>query len=112
MPLNNQNPLSINREKVHKIESHNTDAKSFKKSKLIIYLVNMIYFGIAILLFVVGITYLTGYKYDYSFTIFSTTFISGIFVAFSIILVGLAVLNVISVQSGRQLILIISSFIM
>jgi hypothetical protein len=112
MPLNNQNPLTINREKVHKIESHNSDARSFKKSKLIIYLVNMIYFGIAILLFVVGITYLTGYRYDYSFTTFSTTFISGIFVAFSIILVGLAVLNVVSVQSGRQLILIISSFIM
>jgi hypothetical protein len=112
MPLNHPNPIDINREKVHKIESHNQDALSFKKSKLIIYLVNMIYFGIAILLFVVGITYLTAYSYDYSFTAFSTSFISGIFIAFSIVLIALATLNVISVQSGRQTILIISTFVM
>ena len=84
-------------------EVESTDsAKSFRKTKLIFYLVNMLFFGVSVLLFVVGISYLTIYRYDYSLTIFSTTLIAGIFIAFSVVLFVLSFLNVIFIQTSRR----------
>lgn len=122
MPLNNTNSFpqsdsmaskqyfNPSQAKVNKIHSHNEEARPASSvSKLILYFINMIFFGVAILLFVVGIAYLTAYRYDYSFTSFSVNFIAGFFIAFSILLVAFATLNVIAIQTNKNIVLIMSS---
>jgi len=73
-----------------------------KKTRLILTMINMFFFAISVLLFVVGILYVTGFKYEYTFTRYSTSLMAGFFIALSIIQFILSAFNVIFVQKDNN----------
>jgi hypothetical protein len=83
--------------------------ESGKRSKILIYIINMTYFALSILLFTLGVLYLTGFSYQYSVTRFSTSVVGGVFVGISIIVFLLSILNVIFMNANRQVLVFASS---
>lgn len=87
-------------------KNHQEMNSSGRQSRILIYIINMIYFALSILVFTVGIVYLTGFMYDYSLTIYSTTLIAGIFVAVGTLVAALAILNVVIMNVNKQVIVL------
>ena len=81
------------------------------KSAIFFYFAQSFFFGIDILLFVIGILYLSVYYYAFSFAAFSTTVIASIFIAFSVVLAGLVFLNAFAMHNNMQLLLVICSLL-
>lgn len=59
---------------------------SIKTTSILINITNAVLFGIGLTLFIIGILYLTVYRYEYSFTIFSIDLLAGIFLSVGCIL--------------------------
>ncbi|CAF0994961.1 unnamed protein product [Brachionus calyciflorus] len=60
--------------------------KSIRTTSIIINITNAILFGIGLTLFIIGILYLSIYRYEYSFTIFSIDLLASIFLSVGCIL--------------------------
>ena len=71
------------------------------KERLVVFVFSGLLLAICIVFLIVGIVYLTGNFYQYSFTRFSTTLVAGLFIAFGVVMIGLVVLNVYLVSIGR-----------
>ena len=71
-------------------------------------LANMFSFGFGLVLFTMGLTYLTRYGYAYSLNAFSVDLVAGFYLAASLLLVTLSVLRVFFKEQKRQLGLILS----
>lgn len=104
------NKLKENDSKIVHYDSH--EAKSNKKLRLCNYIVNMVHFGLSIILITVGILYLTGFKFDYSFNKFSTNLIAGLFIAIGFVTLLLCVFNIYLIQSNKHLIFLISTTVL
>ena len=59
--------------------------------KLITFFTNILYFGIGVALFVVGVLYLTAYFYEYSFSAFNPPLVAAICVPFGITIAFLCI---------------------
>lgn len=88
--------------------SKTTDSKQSKQNSLINNVINMICFGMSIILVIIGILYLTGFKFDYSFNHFSPTLIAGLFVGLGLFVFILSICNILLIQVNRQFFLFIS----
>jgi hypothetical protein len=108
--MTNRSP-ALNRKPLNEPGFRNEESRRLKKSKLCFNITNMFFFGICIVLFVVGILYVTGFNYEYSFTRFSTTLMAGFFIAFSLVILALSIINVLFIQKEKHLLLLISSSI-
>ena len=64
---------------------------------------NMIYFGLGIGMLVIGFLYLSVYKYEFSFTKFHPTLMSGIFISFGLLIITMAILNIIFIQLNQRI---------
>ena len=62
--------------------------------QLITAIINVFYFGLGVIMFVIGILYLTSYFYEHSFSKFNPTVVAGIFVPFGAIIALLALVNI------------------
>ena len=60
------------------------DEESWILIKLITFFTNILYFGIGVALFVIGVLYLTAYFYEYSFSAFNPPLVAAIFVPFGL----------------------------
>lgn len=100
MPLTgSRDPKSKNiRRDVDDVDS----SESFLKQRLLIFIFSGILMAICFVLLIVGIVYLTGNFYPFSFTRFSTTLVAGLFIAFSIVIMAMVVANIYLVVSGRD----------
>ncbi|RNA23400.1 tetraspanin-9 [Brachionus plicatilis] len=65
--------------------------KSIKITSYLITVNNLLLFGIGLMLFIVGILYLTIYRYRYSFTIFSIDLLAAVFLSVGCVLCALAI---------------------
>ena len=78
------------------------EEKNPKSIQILTGLINMIYFGFAIAMLVIGLLYLTIYKYQYSFTRFNLTMMSGICITFGVLIIVSAILNIVLIQLNRK----------
>lgn len=62
-------------------EDEATKSNTFKLSSILINISNALSVGLGLTLFIIGILYLTVYRYRYSFTTFSIDLMAGIFIA-------------------------------
>jgi hypothetical protein len=90
-----------------KSRSINDEQKYPRSVQILTSIINMVYFGLGIAMLAVGILYLSVYKYDYSFTSFNPTLMSGIFISFGIIIMALAILNIVLIQLNQNKIFLI-----
>ena len=93
--------------------NRNIEIKS-KPNQILTCIVNMIYFGLGIAMLAIGILYLTVYKYEYSFTSFHPTLMSGIFITFGFLIVIMAILSIIFMLLSRKpflFLIVIFSFV-
>jgi hypothetical protein len=65
-------------------ENRYDDIKGFSYTPMLLSLISMFVFAFGLTLFVIGLLYLTVYRYEYSFTIFSIDMMAGRFLSFSI----------------------------
>ena len=83
-------------------EDDDNQGKLFYKTSVILNLINMFVLGFGMTLLVVGMLYLTVYRYEYSFTIFSIDMMAGIFLASGIILILFSILAVFLIKPYEQ----------
>ena len=57
-------------------------------------LINMVAFGVGLVLLAVGILYLTIYAYNYSLTVFSINLLAGVFIATGAVLILLPLIRI------------------
>ena len=93
------------------LKNHEENNESGKRSKILIFIINMVYFALSILLLTVGILYLSGFGYAYTFTRFSPTLVGALFVAVGVIVGILSILNVVLMNMNRQLLVFASSIV-
>jgi len=60
-------------------ENISDDIKSFSYTPMLLSLISMFVFAFGLTLFVIGLLYLTVYRYEYSFTVFSIDMMGGKF---------------------------------
>lgn len=75
---------------------------SFLKQRLLIFVFSGILLAICFVFLIVGIVFLTGKFYAFSFTAFSTTLVAGLFIAFGVVIIAMVVLNIYLVMAGRD----------
>lgn len=83
-------------------EDDDNQGKLFYKTSVILNLVNMVVLGFGLTLLVLGMLYLTVYRYEYSFTVFSVDMMAGIFLAAGVILMCVAVVAVFLIKPYEQ----------
>lgn len=88
-------------------EDDDNQGKLFYKTSVILNLVNMFVLGFGMTLIVVGMLYLTVYRYEYSFTIFSIDLMSGFFLASGIIMISLSILAVFLIKPYEKPLLVV-----
>lgn len=76
--------------------------QSFIKQRLLIFIFSGLMLAICFVFLIVGIVFLTGKFYAYSFTAFSTTLVAGLFIAFGVVIIAMVVLNVYLIMAGRD----------
>ena len=76
--------------------------KMFTSAPILLSLINMFTFAFGLTLFVIGILYLTVYRYEYSFTIFSIDMMGGIFIASGAVLIFYALMSVFLIKPYAQ----------
>ena len=74
------------------------DKENWTLIHIITYFINIIYFGLGVAMFVIGVLYLTVYFYEYSFSAFNPTLVAAFFVPFGIVIAFLAVVNIFCLQ--------------
>jgi hypothetical protein len=74
----------------------------FNKTSILLNLIKMSLIGLGLVLFVVGILYLSIYRYPYSFTVFSIDMMAGIFVAVGVCLVFIAIISLFVIRPDRN----------
>lgn len=72
-----------------------------QKQRQLIYVFLTVLFGISVLLFIVGLLYLTVFFYRWSFIEFSTTICAALFISFGGTLIIMIILNGIMVRADR-----------
>lgn len=105
--LINKTPSNSNTKYVE--VTNEVDQRVLTKSRMLISAINMLFFGISLLLFIIGIFFLTIYMYDFAFTEFNTTLVAGLFIGLGVIVIALTIINLILVQSGRNQVVLLSS---
>jgi amino acid transporter len=78
------------------------EIKGFNYTPMLLSLINMFVFAFGLTLFVVGLLYLTVYRYEYSFTVFSIDMMGGIFVACGAILAFYSLISVFLIKPFAQ----------
>lgn len=99
------NPNEMKRQQA----DYESETRSLKQSKLLVYIINMIFFAFSIIMLVVGILYLSGFRYDYSFTRFSTTLVAALFISFGVIILLCSVLNAVSIHMNKKMFIVMVS---
>lgn len=74
------------------------NADDYKTTFLLIKLTNLSLFGLGLVLFVIGVLYLTIYRYEYSFTIFSIDLMAGIYVAVGALLGIVSIIGIMTMS--------------
>jgi hypothetical protein len=97
-----KNQRSMQRSSTIEYEDDDNQGKLFYKTSVILNLINMFVLGFGLALFVVGILYLTVYRYEYSFTIFSIDMMAGIFLASGIIMILFSIFAVFLIKPYEQ----------
>lgn len=72
------------------------------QERIVVFIFSAIMLAICIVFLVVGIVYLTGLFYPYSFTRFSTTLVAGLFIAFGSVIILTVIANVFLVFIGQD----------
>lgn len=80
--------------------------------KLYLFFTNFILLAISIVLFVVGILYLTAFKYEYDYTQYSISFIGGFYLTVGIIGFFFIAFNLFALCTNRSVIIIATSVIL
>lgn len=88
--------------------SKSNDSKEQRQYRLINNTLNMICFGMSIILVIIGILYLTSFKFEYSFNQFSPTLIAGLFVGLGLFVLILTICNIFLIQLDRPIFLLVS----
>jgi hypothetical protein len=100
MPLTGKDPKGpIIRDKKFRSDQEN---QPFLKQRLVIFLFSGVLLSICILFLIVGIIYLTGLFYPYSFIAFSTTLVAALFISFGSLIIILTVGNIYFVLTGHD----------
>ncbi|RNA23401.1 CD151 antigen-like protein [Brachionus plicatilis] len=89
-------------------KSNSNGSKLSAKNRLINNVINMVCFGMSLILIIIGILYLTGFKFDFSFNQFSPTLIAGLFIGLGIFVFILSICNIFLIQLERQIVLFLS----
>jgi hypothetical protein len=92
-------------------KNHEENNESGKRSKILIYMINMVYFALSILLLVVGISYLTVFGTEYPLTRFSTTMCGAVFIVVGTFVGLLSILNVVFMNANRQTLVFVASVV-
>ena len=83
-------------------EDDDNQGKLFYKTSIILNLINMFVLGIGLTLFVIGLLYLTVYRYEYSFTVFSVDMLAGLFMASGGIMILYSIVAVFMIKPYEQ----------
>ncbi len=97
-----KNQRSIRTASTAEYEDDDNQGKLFYKTSVILNLINMFVLGFGLTLFVVGLLYLTVYRYEYSFTIFSIDMMAGIFLTSGIIMIFFSIIAVFLIKPYEQ----------
>lgn len=68
------------REEINEVDE-SSKGKFYRLTSILIKICNSLTFGLGLTLFIVGVLYLTLYRYEYSFTVYSIDLLAGIFIS-------------------------------
>jgi uncharacterized protein YacL len=87
------------------------EAKHNKRARTLINVANMLFFGFSVVLIIVGILYLTLFRYEYTLTTFSITLIASFFLAVGVLVFVLSIANAVSIYRNEKKIILLASLI-
>ena len=78
------------------------EMRAYRRAELVLQFGNMIAFGMSLVLFVVGLLYVTVYHYEYSFSTYSISLVAGFYITLGIVIFCVALAAIFSLKPDGQ----------